>query len=249
MHFKEEKRSRKWLVLLIVAELILAAAFSYAIYYISWEHITGRRSDAIVTSMAGFNTKPMTKNMDKFVKKARERIIATTEDTMWTTEEVNYRVGPDESYEKAGTLWKYAEVYRTGVTYNKWSRIVIDDEEYYVFSKYLTKEQPLVTAGGAKGELQRYALSLMPSYGWKDTEIIPLIKLWDRESGWNPKSHNKSSGAHGIPQALPASKMASEGSDYYTNGRTQIRWGLGYIRSRYGSPSAAWSHFQSSGWY
>ena len=89
----------------------------------------------------------------------------------------------------------------------------------------------------------------MSSYGWEDSEMYSLIKLWDRESGWNPNSHNGSSGAHGIPQALPASKMASEGSDYYTNGNTQIRWGLNYIARRYGSPSNAWAHFCSSGWY
>ena len=76
-----------------------------------------------------------------------------------------------------------------------------------------------------------------------------LVKLWNRESGWNPNSHNSSSGAHGIPQSLPASKMASEGADYYTNGYTQIRWGLKYIKGRYGSPSAAWAHSQRTGWY
>ena len=98
-------------------------------------------------------------------------------------------------------------------------------------------------------EYQKYALSLMPEFGWEDSEMYSLIKLWDRESGWNPNSHNGGSGAHGIPQALPASKMASEGSDYYTNGNTQIRWGLKYIAGRYGSPSNAWSHFCSNGWY
>ena len=107
----------------------------------------------------------------------------------------------------------------------------------------------LPIASGIKGEYQKYALSLMPEYGWADSEMYSLIKLWDRESGWNPNAHNGSSGAHGIAQALPASKMASEGSDYYTNGNTQIRWGLGYIARRYGSPSNAWAYFCSNGWY
>ena len=75
------------------------------------------------------------------------------------------------------------------------------------------------------------------------------MKLWNRESHWNPNAHNKRTGAHGIPQSLPAKKMASEGADYYTNGYTQIRWGLKYIKGRYGSPSAAWAHSQRKGWY
>lgn len=99
-------------------------------------------------------------------------------------------------------------------------------------------------------EYQAYARDLcLNTYGWSENDFQCLVKLWNRESGWNPNAHNKSSGAHGIPQSLPASKMASEGSDYYTNGKTQIRWGLKYIKNRYGSPSSAWSHSQSKGWY
>lgn len=94
-----------------------------------------------------------------------------------------------------------------------------------------------------------YALSLVTgTYGWSKADYLALVKLWNRESGWNPNSHNPA-GAHGIPQALPASKMASEGSDYYTNGKTQIRWGLKYIKGKYGSPLNAWSYFQSHGYY
>ena len=124
-----------------------------------------------------------------------------------------------------------------------------ENKDYYVYSDFLSTDPPMITATGAKGDYQRYALSLMSSYGWEDTEMYALIQLWNRESGWNPNSHNKSSGAHGIPQALPGRKMASEGSDWATNGNTQIRWGLNYIRNRYGSPSNAWAHFQRSGWY
>lgn len=98
--------------------------------------------------------------------------------------------------------------------------------------------------------LQSYAYDLViNSYGWSEEDFNALVNLWNRESGWNPNAHNKSSGAHGIPQSLPASKMASEGSDYYTNGETQIRWGLKYIKNRYGSPSGAWAHSQRTGWY
>ncbi|MEU6410160.1 transglycosylase SLT domain-containing protein [Microbispora sp. NPDC046933] len=76
-----------------------------------------------------------------------------------------------------------------------------------------------------------------------------LEKLWDKESHWNERAMNRYSGAYGIPQALPGSKMASAGSDWQTNPATQIKWGLGYIAGRYKTPCGAWGHSQSTGWY
>ena len=105
-------------------------------------------------------------------------------------------------------------------------------------------------ATGTKAEYQAYAKNLcINTYGWTENDFNCLVKLWERESNWNPNAHNKSSGAHGICQALPASKMASEGSDYMTNYKTQIRWGLKYIKNRYGAPANAWAHSQQKGWY
>ena len=102
---------------------------------------------------------------------------------------------------------------------------------------------------GTVAEYQQYARERCSAYGWSDNDFSCLVSLWNRESGWNPNTRNRSSGAYGIPQALPASKMASAGSDYMTNYKTQINWGLSYINSRYGSPSSAWSYFKSNGWY
>ena len=96
---------------------------------------------------------------------------------------------------------------------------------------------------------QRYARAALPGYGWAPDQMTPLVDLWNRESGWAWNAKNPSSGAYGIPQSLPASKMASAGADYLTNPATQIKWGLGYIKGRYGSPSGAWAHELSSGWY
>jgi hypothetical protein len=76
-----------------------------------------------------------------------------------------------------------------------------------------------------------------------------LEDLWTRESGWYVRADNPGSTAYGIPQALPGSKMAREGADWRTNFRTQIRWGLSYIRANYGNPCGAWSHSQRFGWY
>lgn len=99
-----------------------------------------------------------------------------------------------------------------------------------------------------KSDVYNYAYSLVKSYGWSDYDWECLVKLWNRESGWNPNAVNKRSGACGIPQANPCSK-ASKGTDYRTNWRTQVIWGLNYIKKRYGSPSEAWSHSQRIGWY
>ena len=74
-------------------------------------------------------------------------------------------------------------------------------------------------------------------------------KIVEHESGWNISATNASSGAYGLVQALPASKMASAGADWKTNPKTQIKWGLDYMNSRYGSPAAAWNFWQANGWY
>ena len=110
-------------------------------------------------------------------------------------------------------------------------------------------------AGGfgakASGAAQRAAKDMLSKYGWGPDQFGPLRELWERESNWRWNARNPSSGAYGIPQALPANKMASAGSDWRTNPITQIRWGLGYIRDRYGSPARAWSFWnrQNPHWY
>lgn len=91
--------------------------------------------------------------------------------------------------------------------------------------------------------------ALVLAAGLDLTQMACLNKLWTRESGWNPKSHNKSSGAYGIPQAVPGDKMAKFGDDWQTNPATQIKWGLSYIDNRYGSPCNAWAHSEAKGWY
>ena len=126
-----------------------------------------------------------------------------------------------------------------------------DEKEEYtktIVSNNTYKSSTNIT--GTKEDYKAYAYDLvLNKYLWSESDYQALVNLWERESNWNANAHNKSSGAHGIPQSLPASKMSSEGSDYYTNGYTQIRWGLKYIKERYGSPSAAWQHFQNKNWY
>jgi hypothetical protein len=99
------------------------------------------------------------------------------------------------------------------------------------------------------GTAQRIAYDLLSSYGWApSTYFSCLNNIWTRESGWRWNAQN-ASGAYGIPQALPGSKMASAGADWQTNPATQIKWGLGYIQSIYGTPCGAWAHEEADGYY
>jgi hypothetical protein len=99
------------------------------------------------------------------------------------------------------------------------------------------------------GTAQSIAYKMMSSFGFNPaTQFSCLDSIWTRESNWNYQAQN-ASGAYGIPQSLPGSKMASAGSDWQTNPATQIRWGLGYIQSKYGTPCGAWSFWQANGWY
>ncbi|MEU5786540.1 lytic transglycosylase domain-containing protein [Micromonospora purpureochromogenes] len=91
--------------------------------------------------------------------------------------------------------------------------------------------------------------ALLLDAGFKIDQMPCLDKLWTKESGWNHKASNPSSGAYGIPQALPGSKMGTVADDWRTNPATQIKWGLGYIEGRYDTPCGAWAHSQSVGWY
>jgi hypothetical protein len=101
----------------------------------------------------------------------------------------------------------------------------------------------------APGTLKSIAFNLLPSFGFDAQTQFPCVDdIFSNESGWNPLAEN-ASGAYGIPQALPGSKMASAGPDWQTNATTQISWGIGYMKSTYGSPCSAWAFWQANGWY
>jgi hypothetical protein len=93
------------------------------------------------------------------------------------------------------------------------------------------------------------ALAMLGSFGWSADQFSCLDQLWVSESNWNPYAENSSSGAYGIPQALPGSKMATAGADWRSNPVTQIEWGLQYIQSSYGSPCGAWAFKLGHSWY
>jgi hypothetical protein len=110
-----------------------------------------------------------------------------------------------------------------------------------------TTAQPATSA--PSGSPQQIAEQMLSQFGWSSGQFSCLQPLWALESGWNIYASNPSSGAYGIPQALPGSKMASAGPDWQSDAATQIRWGLSYIQGTYGSPCAAWSHEEADGWY
>ncbi|MCF2706754.1 G5 domain-containing protein [Arcanobacterium haemolyticum] len=127
------------------------------------------------------------------------------------------------------------------------------DEVVSVGTKETPAAEAAATSGSAAvavpaGEAQQIAYNMLASRGWGDDQFSCLVNLWNKESGWSTTAANPS-GAYGIPQALPGSKMASAGADWQTNPATQITWGLGYIAGRYGTPCNAWASFQSKGWY
>jgi hypothetical protein len=95
---------------------------------------------------------------------------------------------------------------------------------------------------------KQIAMTQLAQRGWSSQSTC-LINLWQKESGWNVSALNRSSGAYGIPQALPATKLATAGGDWRTSPSTQIRWGLDYINARYGGPCNAWRHSVATNWY
>jgi hypothetical protein len=109
--------------------------------------------------------------------------------------------------------------------------------------------RPSQTAPAASGSPQQIAEAMLGSFGWSSSQFSCLEPLWAHESGWSVSAYNAGSGAFGIPQALPGSRMASAGPDWQTDAATQIKWGLEYIKGTYGSPCGAWAHEEATGWY
>ncbi len=98
------------------------------------------------------------------------------------------------------------------------------------------------------GTAQSIAYNMLASFGFSTSQFSCLQNLWNRESGWSYDAENPS-GAYGIPQALPGSKMATAGADWQTDPATQIKWGLGYIKDVYGTPCAAWNFELANNYY
>ena len=188
--------------------------------------------EKVVTEEVEIPFETITKDVSNGSYATQNRVVQTGENGL---KRVTYRI----RYQSG------AEIEKTEIS----SEIVKEpvDKIVEVRTKQVTSRGGIVK--GSVAEYQAYAEKRCFDYGWSDADFQALVKLWNKESGWNPAAHNSRSGAYGIPQALPASKMATAGTDYLTNYKTQIEWGLSYIKSRYGTPSAAWNQSCSRGWY
>lgn len=196
------------------------------------------------------------------VKQVSEEVQEAYQST--TVEDPNLPQGQRE-VQQAGSngivSYTYNVTYEDGVEVSRdlaMSTTVAErvDEIVKVGTKVPTRAEAAAAAGESlagpavpAGQAQQIAAGMLSSYGWSSDQFSCLQKLWQRESGWNHQAQNRSSGAYGIPQALPGSKMASAGADWRTNPATQIKWGLGYISGRYGSPCGALAHSHTKGWY
>ena len=200
------------------------------------------------------------------IEKIAENYSNITEEIITVQEEIPFETITKDVSNGSDTTNKVIQAGKNGikeVTYKVKYKDGIEIERVELSSKVIkepvnkivqiqtkiTSRSGVRLASGSALEYQQYAATVCSSYGWSETDIECLINLWNKESGWNPYAYNASSGAYGIPQALPGSKMASKGSDYQTNYQTQINWGLSYISSRYGDPENAWNHWLSKGWY
>ena len=103
--------------------------------------------------------------------------------------------------------------------------------------------------GTPKGNMKFAQVYVAKRYSWNQKQFGCLVSLWNRESHWRHTARNRGSGAYGIPQAMPGSKMSQFGADWQTNPVTQIKWGANYISKRYSTPCGALAHSNTTGWY
>jgi hypothetical protein len=152
-------------------------------------------------------------------------------------------------YELASAAWASEAEQKLGASTGELSADSRDGYSASGRSESAAAWQPPTVGIPDPGTAQAYALSAVLARGWTESEYACLYALFAKESGWRVNAYNASSGAYGIPQALPGSKMASAGADWQTSAETQVNWGLAYIQGRYGTPCGAWQHSQSRGWY
>ncbi|MDT4960522.1 MAG: resuscitation-promoting factor RpfB [Pseudonocardiales bacterium] len=142
----------------------------------------------------------------------------------------------------------YSVVYVDGVIVGKTPiKTVVLSQPTTQVMKVGTK-RPVAPVVVPANEAQAIAKKLAAARGWGDDQFACLVPMWSNESGWRTNAANPS-GAYGIPQALPGSKMASAGPNWQTDASTQIKWGLGYIAARYVDPCGAWTFWQAHNWY
>ena len=181
------------------------------------------------------------------------RIVATDRDIPYTTEkrdDPNLANGEEKVIQSGinGRETVVSEKFTDGLIVDIASSRIEPTPEIIAVGTLVEPDNEVLTPVTPSGDAQVIARQKVAARGWGDSEFSCLVSLWNRESGWRTTAANPS-GAYGIPQALPGSKMAAAGADWRTNAATQIEWGLGYISGRYGTPCEALGHSDSVGWY
>jgi hypothetical protein len=161
-----------------------------------------------------------------------------------------------ENEHAAGRAWQRAAEGEAAVKAAAAARVAAGRARKLTHAVAVQRAKPkLPYAGPIPGSCREFVgnraigCALMLTAGFGIDQFPCLNKLWNKESGWNARASNAGSGAYGIPQALPGSKMGSAGPDWKSNPATQIRWGIGYIKGHYGTPCQAWSHSEAVGSY
>lgn len=169
------------------------------------------------------------------------------------------------SYVMVTVIDPYGGALNSAYAFNSYSDIV-EDDQIYGFSaqqkiSFKRGGWAIVTGDEAAaiyvanaeepeiGSIKEFAYKLVADNKWGRDQYSCLVALWERESNWRWNALNKSSGAYGIPQSLPGRKMAEMGADWVTNPETQVRWGVNYIKNRYGAPCGAMAHSNKFNWY
>ncbi len=201
----------------------------------------------------------VTPALDTALTKSTKIVITRPGQTITTTEE---RIPAPTEYIDDPNLFQGVEELREAgqpgrrvVTYDIQLENGEEVSRKKIQSVVALQPVPRIVARGTKvvvtdpSENVQIGRRLAAARGWGEDQFYCLYQLWSRESGWSTTAGNPMTGAYGIPQALPGSKMASAGADWRFNPSTQITWGLGYVAGRYGNPCGAWNTFQGQGWY
>ena len=196
-----------------------------------------------------------------------DSVAAADTDVTVATETAEETIAPDQVTKKDPTAFKgektvlskgsagtvlvtYAVTYEAGVEVSREKSLTVvvkaAKDKVVSVGTLVIPETTAAQQGSNRALGKQMAADI---YGWTGDEWACLDTLWAHESGWRTTAGNKSSGAYGIPQALPGNKMAKVGDDWRTNPATQIKWGLGYVKNRYGTPCNGWAHFLSHNWY
>ena len=243
--FLSTKRSR--VIAAAAGTLTLATAISAAAVAIPSGAVAAPASDAFLTTVGSHQAATRTAQQSDTVSEAQQ--LATYDQVRFAlgAKQYAYQVAAAKAAAaKAAADRRAAAAKAAAAAAARAAAVQAQQQAAQQQAQTAAAQQSAATPSGSP---QQIAEQMLGQFGWSASQFSCLQPLWEQESGWSLTAENPSSGAYGIPQALPGSEMASAGPDWQTNAATQIKWGLTYIQSRYGSPCGAWAHEEVDGWY